>query len=116
MTVPLSRVQTAIDLLLEAACRSRENELSGKVLGLIGYGAIGREIARRAARRGMEVLYADVEPRAGPHKRVLLGELLERSDYVLLLRADEQLPAHAEMRAYLKPGAQLLEIPTRPGA
>ena len=30
----------------------------------------------------MEVLYADLEPEAGPQRRVLLSELLAQSDFV----------------------------------
>lgn len=116
MTALSSSVQVAIELLLDAARRSPEGGLSGKVLGLVGYGAIGREIARHAARRGMEVLYADSQPRAGPHRRVLLGELLERSDYVMLLRSADGLAAAAKMQVHLKPGATLLRIPTPPAA
>jgi phosphoglycerate dehydrogenase-like enzyme len=39
-------------------------ELAGKTLGLFGYGAIGREIARRAASFGMRVLALKRDPSA----------------------------------------------------
>ena len=92
--------------LLEDAAEAVNSGLAGRVLGLVGYGALGREIARRATARGMEVLYADLEPGAGPQRRVLLSELLERSDFVLPL-ADG--PATAALRTRLKTGAALVD-------
>ena len=68
-----------IDLVLGAS----PGEIRGKVLGLVGYGALGRQIASRAALCGMEVIYADPEPGAGPCRRVLLGELLATSSWGL---------------------------------
>ncbi len=93
------------DIAIELLGASRV-ALAGKVLGLVGYGALGREIARRAVARGMEVLYADLEPSAGPHRRVTLGELLEQSDFVIPL-ADA--PAIATLVPRLKPGACLVD-------
>ena len=110
------RIDTAIALLADAASRSAQGRLQGKVLGLVGYGRVGREIGRRAVRCGMEVLYADIAPSAGPHRRVLLGELLARSDFVLLLRTAAELPRDADMQPHLKPGAQLLRIAMPPEA
>lgn len=116
MTFPKPSVDTALDSLMAAARRSAQGGLSGKVLGLVGYGRLGREIARQAVRCGMQVLYTDIEPGAGPHRRVLLGELLERSDYILLLCAPEELPGDADLRAHLKPGAQLVRVAMPPEA
>jgi phosphonate dehydrogenase len=59
--------------------------LAGKTLGVIGYGAIGRLVAQRAAAFDMTVIYADPQPGPGPYKRVPLGELLARSDFVMPL-------------------------------
>jgi len=88
-----------------------EHELRGKVLGLIGYGALGRQIASRAVRCGMEVIYADPEPGAGPCRRVLLGELLATSDFVLPLDAGAMNTLRDERFAVMmKPGAQLVEL------
>ncbi len=69
--------------------------LTGKTLGIVGYGRIGRAVARRAAAAfGMRVLWhAPREPRiadpasAGPpgaERVATLDELLERSDVVSL--------------------------------
>jgi phosphoglycerate dehydrogenase-like enzyme len=97
---------TAIELL-----ESRAEPLAGKVLGLIGYGAIGREIARLAAHRGMTVVYIDCEPGRGPHRRVQLGELLARSDFVMPVNGHAQLFRREELVALMKPGARLVELP-----
>jgi glyoxylate reductase len=48
-------------------------DLHGSTLGIVGYGRIGRAVARRAEGFGMEVLHG-----------IPLGELLERSDFVSL--------------------------------
>ena len=59
--------------------------LAGKTLGVIGYGAIGRLVAQRAAAFDMTVIYADPQPGPGPYQRVPLGELLARSDFIMPL-------------------------------
>ncbi|MBG0827518.1 phosphoglycerate dehydrogenase [Planomonospora sp. ID67723] len=70
--------------------RGSLTELSGKTLGIVGLGTIGREVARRAAVFGMSVVYAsrtpaapEVEERLGA-RRLPLEELLRVSDYVSL--------------------------------
>ncbi len=62
----------------------------GKTLGVVGFGRIGRAVARRAAGFRMKVLYADAVRAAGEVERetgaecVELPRLLEESDYVSL--------------------------------
>ena len=104
MTAPRSNVELAIDLLLSA------EPLRGKVLGLIGYGTVGREIARRAAHRGMKVVYTDAVPGRGPHQRVQLGELLTRSDFVMPLNGSARAFKRGELVALMKPGARFVEL------
>jgi glyoxylate reductase len=65
-------------------------DIHGGTLGIVGFGRIGREMARRARGFGMEILYHDVHP-ASPEdeaqlgaRRVDMAELLERSDFVTL--------------------------------
>lgn len=106
MTDPSSNPDVVIDLLEQSAA-----PLSGKVLGLIGYGTAGREIARRAARIGMTVLYTDEVPGRGPHRRVQLGELLARSDFVMPVNGHAGRFERAELVALMKPGARLVELP-----
>ncbi|TFB07875.1 3-phosphoglycerate dehydrogenase [Candidatus Atribacteria bacterium MT.SAG.1] len=62
-------------------------ELSGKTLGLIGFGRIGRELAKKAKALGMKVIYTDI---LGPAKDcpeysfVSLDKLLTDSDFISL--------------------------------
>jgi phosphoglycerate dehydrogenase-like enzyme len=98
-----------MNLLLLGTDPSHIPALSGKVLGLIGYGPLGREIARRAARRGMQVVYTDDVPGRGPHKRVQLGELLRSSDFVMPVNGHAKSFNRAELVALMKPGARLVE-------
>ena len=62
-------------------------ELSGKTLGLIGFGRIGRELAKKAKALEMKVIYNDI---LGPAKDfpeysfVFLDELLADSDFISL--------------------------------
>ena len=58
-------------------------ELRGATLGVIGYGAIGREVARVGEALGMKVLVSD--PYASGVAAVPLDTLLAQSDYVVPL-------------------------------
>ena len=66
------------------------HDLHGSTLGIVGLGATGRAVARRAAAFGLRVLYS--APRRAPQEveralgaeHVPLGELLARSDAVTL--------------------------------
>jgi phosphoglycerate dehydrogenase-like enzyme len=69
---------------------TRVYELSGKTLGIVGLGTIGKKVARRALAFDMQVQYYDVvrltedqEDALGVHF-VLLDELLHTSDVVTL--------------------------------
>ena len=92
------------------------HDLAGRVLGLIGYGQVGRRVAIRALSFRMRVLVFDpfVDPasiRADGAEAVSLGALLERSDAVSLhARAtadNEGLIGRAELDR-MKPGALLI--------
>ncbi len=62
-------------------------ELSGKTLGLIGFGRIGKELAKKAKALEMKIIYHDI---LGPAKDcpeysfVSLDELLTNSDFISL--------------------------------
>jgi glyoxylate reductase len=63
-------------------------ELTGKQLGIVGMGRIGRAVAVRAPAFGMRVVYAEADDRPAPEvdgaTRVSLDELLVGSDVVSL--------------------------------
>ena len=60
-------------------------QLRGKILGLVGFGGVGREVARIAAGIGMEVIVWNRSPiKEAGVKPVALDELLARSDVVSL--------------------------------
>ncbi len=74
--------------------RFEGEELGGKILGLIGLGNIGRQVARRAAALGMTVIAYDPYVSSQDMADVLLvslDELLARADYISL-----HLPKTAE--------------------
>lgn len=99
--------------------RRRVNDtLAGKTLGILGLGAIGAEVARKAAALEMRVIGTRRQPTPVPHVERVLGPdgldtVLAESDYVLLL-----LPSTAETRdivnratlARMKPTAWLLNF------
>jgi D-3-phosphoglycerate dehydrogenase / 2-oxoglutarate reductase len=62
-------------------------ELAGKTLGLIGFGRIAREVAKRAYALGMNVIYTDVLGKMEGYndfEYVDFKELLKRADYISL--------------------------------
>jgi D-3-phosphoglycerate dehydrogenase len=93
-------------------------ELSGKTAGLIGYGAIGREVAKRLAAFEMEVIAYDPFLSGsdgeghGPYVSfVELEELLSRSDFVSVhapLTAESRGLLGARELSSMKPSAYLI--------
>ncbi len=80
-------------------------ELAGKTLGILGYGRIGQNVARRARAFDMEILAIrrDVEQPAACEPELLggldiLGQVLERSDYLAIT-----LPLTAATRGLIGP-------------
>ncbi|MCV0402273.1 MAG: D-glycerate dehydrogenase [Chloroflexi bacterium] len=65
-------------------------DIHGATLGIVGFGRIGREMARRGRGFGMRILYHDVHPATPEDEaelgatRVELDELLRASDFVSL--------------------------------
>ena len=81
-------------------------ELKGSTLGVIGYGAIGREVVRLGEAFGMKVLVCD--PYAAGVKSVPFGKLLAESDYIVPLAvatAETENLIGEKQFAAMKPGA-----------
>lgn len=93
-------------------------EVTGKTLGVVGFGRIGQAVARRARGFEMRVLYTS--PRSMEFEgaeRVPLEELLARSDFVTLhvplTPATENLVSRERLRL-MKPGAILVNTARGP--
>jgi D-3-phosphoglycerate dehydrogenase len=88
------------------------DEIGGKVLGLIGFGNIGREVALRALALGMRVLAYDPYVKEAEGVRLVsLDELLGESDYISLHLPKTAETAHMLGRdriARMKPGVRLV--------
>ena len=106
--------------------RSDPDTLEGKTIGIVGYGAIGAEIARLADGFGMRVVgirrraSGDGTPPADAPRCVALiwppgrlQDVLSEADYVVLavpLTAETRHLIGAEELALMKPGAALINI------
>jgi phosphoglycerate dehydrogenase-like enzyme len=85
--------------------RNGNRELRGKVIGIVGLGRIGREVARRVGSFGAEIVYydpqpapSDVEAELGARAESLEG-LLAQSDIVTL-----HVPVFSETRQLIDRG------------
>jgi D-3-phosphoglycerate dehydrogenase len=86
-------------------------ELKGSTLGVIGYGAIGKEVVRIAKALGMHVLIND--PYVKGIEQMSLEELLEQSDFVVPLAvatAETENLIDAKALAAIKKGAYLINV------
>jgi lactate dehydrogenase-like 2-hydroxyacid dehydrogenase len=91
----------------------------GATLGIVGFGEVGREVARRARAFGMKVVYFQRTPLAAAAERELgaqyvpFDDLMAQADYILV-----QLPLNISTRglidrkalARMKPGAMLIDV------
>lgn len=85
-------------------------ELKGSTLGVIGYGAIGKEVVRIGRALGMRVLIHDPYQ---PVEQVALDQLLAQSDYVVPLAvatAETENLIDARALATMKRGAYLINV------
>lgn len=93
-------------------------ELAGKTLGIIGYGNIGRDVARKARAFDMEILATSRSPvREDGVRQVELEELLRRSDVVSLhcpLFPETRGIINRDTLALMKPGAFLINTSRGP--
>ncbi|MBV9359916.1 MAG: hydroxyacid dehydrogenase [Betaproteobacteria bacterium] len=85
-------------------------ELKGSTLGVIGYGAIGKEVVRIGKAFGMKVLINDPYKKV---KQVSLDKLLAQSDYVVPLAVattETENLMDAKAFAKMKRGAYLINV------
>jgi len=85
-------------------------ELKGSTLGVIGYGAIGKEVVRIGRALGMRVLVNDPYQQV---EQVTLEELLKESDYVVPLAvatAETENLMDAKAFGKMKEGAYLINV------
>lgn len=103
----------ALDMLLGSA-------IQGRQLGVVGYGRIGRAVARRAGGFGMSVAYSDVEEHSDPNPPaafMCLEELLSTSHVVSLHAPLNEETHHLIDEARLRlmsPGAFLINTARGP--
>ena len=86
-------------------------ELKGSTLGVIGYGAIGREVVRIAKSFGMQVLIND--PYVQGIESTPIATLLAESDFVVPLAvatAETENLMNAAAFAKMKPGAYFINV------
>jgi glyoxylate reductase len=97
-------------------------DLHGATLGIVGMGAIGRAVARRAHAFGLRIVYAsrsavpEIEASLGAH-RLALDELFAGSDFVSIhvpLSPDTRRLVGAELLARMKPTAMLVNTARGP--
>jgi phosphonate dehydrogenase len=91
--------------------------LTGRTLGIIGMGAVGRAIAKRMSGFDMQLVYCDdieldaEQERAWGARRVSLDELLRESDFVVPMLPMTPQTLHlinAETIVKMKPGSHLV--------
>jgi len=94
------------------------SELAGSTLGLIGYGAIGSEIARSSLALGMRVVVVRQHPQKPSGVEQSLGldrldEVIPQSDFLVLAAPLTEKTRHiinAERLARMKPEAYLINV------
>ena len=98
---------------------ARHGELLGRTVGIVGYGRIGREVAKRAAPFGVRLLAANRSPVAepAPVERVYplaeIDAMLAQCDVVVIAAAlapETKGLIDARRLALMKPGALLINI------
>jgi glyoxylate reductase len=95
-------------------------DFAGATLGIIGFGRIGRAVARRAAGFGLNILYTDPYPSPEPGvnaQSVDLDTLLRESDFIsihTLLNEETHHLINAESLSKMKPTAILINTSRGP--
>ncbi|MFL0248526.1 D-2-hydroxyacid dehydrogenase [Candidatus Clostridium stratigraminis] len=89
-------------------------ELNGRTLGLVGFGRISREVAKRAYALGMKIMYTDILGKAegvDEFEFASMEDILKKSDFISLhIPYDKEKGASikAEEFAMMKDGAYLI--------
>lgn len=86
-------------LLLQLATRFGDGRLAGKTLGLIGFGPVGREVARRALAFDMRVIVN--QPRLTAELALAIG--VEAADFPELLSRADFVSVHVPYKAVTEP-------------
>ena len=123
------RIPESVDYVREGSWRTwgpmllMGVDVHGATLGIVGFGRIGREVARRGRGFGMRILYHDVHA-ATPEeeadlgaRRVELDELLRESDFVSLhvnLTPETHHLVDADALRAMKPTAVLVNTSRGP--
>lgn len=89
------------------------SNLKGKVLGIVGFGNIGKEVAKLAKAFGMRVLYFDpyIKSTSKLGSKTNLHSLLKQSDFISLhcpLNKETQRLLNRSTMRLIKPGAYLI--------
>jgi phosphoglycerate dehydrogenase-like enzyme len=120
MLAAAKRLRELGDVVGQASWTSRYElaglDIEGACLGVIGYGSIGRRVARLCRGLGMETIAYDpaLEPLADPDVELVpLEELLERADVITLhcdLTDQTRGLVGRRLLARVKPGAVLVNV------
>jgi D-3-phosphoglycerate dehydrogenase len=117
--IGLARETFFIDREVRRGCwpKPRGVSLAGKVLGLVGFGDIGRKLARRALASGMSVCAYDPAFTPDPAVPEVMGADwpagIEGSDFLVFacaLTADNRQMLNAEVLARVKPGVRIVNV------
>jgi D-3-phosphoglycerate dehydrogenase len=101
----------------------RGREVSGKTIGIIGFGQIGQAVARRAVGFGMKVLYSDIRQQSLELEKELnatyvsLERLLTQSDFITINCAYHPSMKHmisTKQLELMKPTAYLINCARGP--
>jgi len=95
---------------------SKARGLKGSVMGIVGVGQIGREVARRALAFDMDVVFYDIVPDIKPVddprcQRVELDDVFRKADYISLHvpgTGDTKHLVNAQRLSLMKPHAVLV--------
>ncbi len=86
-------------------------EIAGKTLGVVGFGRIGQEVAKRAVAMGMKVIYSDIsDAQVQGYTKVSFDEILSKSDYISLhIPFGGKTVIGADEFAKMKKGVRLIQ-------